>query len=1054
MSRQQGVVYTQAFKTLAVACVVVAATRSGLASDWPQWRHDAGRTAASPEKLPDQLYLQWTRCLSHPQPAWPKYPRLCFDASYEPVVMAGTMFVPSMVTDSLIALEADTGVERWRFYADGPVRLAPVASGGKVYFVSDDGHLYCLDAASGRLLWKFRGLPPERNDRKVLGNDRLISLWPARGGPVLVEGRIYFAAGIWPFEGVYIYALDAETGNVVWSNKDTGFIEHARLDHGMQPDARPEGGLSPQGYLALIGDRLFVPGGRAMPAILDPNSGKLEPYCSSWGGRINMEKGSWYVSGTGKYLSQSGDLYDLASGIRLTIDPANRKELGDFRQMVLTADAIYYSLPSNEMRGYRPVGVGYDRIVAWDMTKPPKLSDWQAEKGHEWMNGWAKNPVYTWRAYKWKVASFQELWSLASRLKVHIKAGSRLYAGATGTVAAIDIPGPGGRPKVSWKADIEGTPSTMLTADGKLFVVTREGRIYAFGANRCEPKTYAVADGKPANTTDKWSQVARDMLNATGAKHGHCLVLGVGSGRLAAELASQSKLHVIALDPDAAKVQKLRRRFDEAGLYGRQVVVHQGDPLSYPLPPYIASLIVSEDPAAAGLASGEKFVRQVFRLLHPYGGAARVALPADQQDAFAGWVKAAGLTGVEVGRAGDFAVLRRVGALPDSADWTHENADAGSSLVSSDKLAKPPFGVLWFGGAVDMVFPQWDYTHFAAPTPLVAGGRMFFQVWPKLHAVDIYTGRHLWAATLPGMQASPRRSRLKYVAAEDSVYVVSGKTCFRIDAASGSTLSEFSSPAEHPAWREVRIWGDCLIATAGKVLVCMDRKSGQTKWTYKAERQPVDFVVGSGKVFCADVSLPDRKGQVTTPEGRLVALDATNGNQRWQAAIKLDRSKGPLRPLRLSYSEANDILVAVYGRVTAYRGKDGGVLWGDKVIQGADQPILHPDRLITQFGQMYDLRTGTQLKGRLWGGKPNHVTRGCNRAIGAQYMVLIRDAHASYFDLSTCRQTYFRGVRSGCTNSLIPAGGLLNAPNFAHGCSCNYPVFTSLALIPMAELGK
>jgi len=678
------------------------------AADWPQWRYDAGRTAASPEELPAELHLQWVRHLPTPRPAWPKYPRLCLDTSYEPIVMAGTMFVPSMVTDSITALDTETGNEKWKFYADGPVRLAPVGFNGKVYFVSDDGCLYCVDADDGRLLWRHRGLTADRKDRKVLGNDRLISLWPARGGPVLSDGKIYFAAGIWPFEGVYIYALDAETGKLIWAKKDSGHIEHAQLDHGMQPDARPEGGLSPQGYLALIGDKLFVPNGRAMPGLLDPGSGKLQPYCSSWGGRINLEKGSWYVSGIGNRLFQSGDLYDLASGIRLAIDPSNRKELGEFREMVLTAEAAYYSRPVNQMRGYRPAGAGYDRVVAWDLTKPPELKDWKAEDGHEWMNGWAQNPTFTWRAYKWKVAAFQELWHLDSELKVHIKAGPQLYAGGEGIVAAIDIPGPSRSPRISWEAKIEGRPSRMLAADGKLFVVTREGGLYAFGSKKVEPAVHEVASKKSTPVADQWGEVAGNILRVTDAKEGYCVVLGGGTGRLAAELARQSKLHVIAVDPDAQKVQKLRGTFDEAGLYGMRIAVHQGDPLSFPLPPHIASLIVSEDPAAAGLDSGGAFVKQVFRSLHPYGGAACLPVPLDKQEAFSSSVKAAGLTGAKVSRAGEFALLRRVGAVAGSADWTHENADAAGSLVSRDQRVKPPFGVLWFGGAVDTLFPDWD----------------------------------------------------------------------------------------------------------------------------------------------------------------------------------------------------------------------------------------------------------------------------------------------------------------------------------------------------------
>ena len=55
------------------------------------------------------------------------------------------------------------------------------------------------------------------------------------------------------------------------------------------------------------------------------------------------------------------------------------------------------------------------------------------------------------------------------------------------------------------------------------------------------------------------------------------------------------------------------------------------------------------------------------------------------------------------------------------------------------------------------------------------------------------------------------------------------------------------------------------------------------------------------------------------------------------------------------------------------------------------------------------------------------------------------------YDLATGEQTFFRGIRAGCTNALIPAGGILSAPNFSHGCSCNYAVFSSFALAPLGE---
>mgnify|MGYP002476918242 CR=1 FL=1 len=67
-----------------------------------------------------------------------------------------------------------------------PGSMTPSASWSwsrySVFVASDDGLLYCLDAADGRLQWKFRGGP--RNEL-VLGNERAISRWPARGGPAV-----------------------------------------------------------------------------------------------------------------------------------------------------------------------------------------------------------------------------------------------------------------------------------------------------------------------------------------------------------------------------------------------------------------------------------------------------------------------------------------------------------------------------------------------------------------------------------------------------------------------------------------------------------------------------------------------------------------------------------------------------------------------------------------------------------------------------------------------------------------------------------------------------
>lgn len=242
------------------------------AQDWPMWGYDSAQSRATPMPLPDDLHLNWVRHLPAPRRAWPEQKddigKLDFDVSYSPVVMGDLVFVPSMRSDRVTAYRVDDGAEVWRRYVDGPVRLAPAAWQGRVYFVSDDGHLHCVDAETGEPRWSFKAAP---NNRLVLGNNRVISMWAARGGPVVKDGTVYFAAGVWPFMGTFIFALDAQTGDVVWQN--TG--ESTNWQSQPHGGAAAFAGISPQGYLAATEDRLVVSGGRGTPALLDRHTGEI-----------------------------------------------------------------------------------------------------------------------------------------------------------------------------------------------------------------------------------------------------------------------------------------------------------------------------------------------------------------------------------------------------------------------------------------------------------------------------------------------------------------------------------------------------------------------------------------------------------------------------------------------------------------------------------------------------------------------------------------------------------------------------------------------------------
>jgi RNA polymerase sigma factor (sigma-70 family) len=204
---------------------------SAKAADWPTWRRDASRSGVTQEELPKELHLRWSRCLPAPKIAWPNEPRLQFDVANEPIVMGRLLFVGSSRDGGLRAFDTETGEVRWTFFTEGPIRFAPVAWKGRVSVGSDDGYLYCLDATTGKQLWKVRGAPAERADDRHLGNARLISYWPVRGGPVLHEGTIYFGAGIWASMGVFVKAVDAETGeeqSFIDKDQDATALVHGR----------------------------------------------------------------------------------------------------------------------------------------------------------------------------------------------------------------------------------------------------------------------------------------------------------------------------------------------------------------------------------------------------------------------------------------------------------------------------------------------------------------------------------------------------------------------------------------------------------------------------------------------------------------------------------------------------------------------------------------------------------------------------------------------------------------------------------------------------------
>ena len=1051
-----------------ILLLLVMFLRPCLAADWPMWRYDANRSAASPSALPDKLILQWTRKLPPLRPAWQIEPRLQFDASYEPVVAGKTLFLASQMRDTLTAYDTETGEERWVFVAGGPIRFAPVFWNGKVLFVSDDGFLYCLDATSGRQIWSFRG--SSQQERKQLGNGRLVSFWAARGGPVVADGIVYFTAGIWPSMGIYLHAIDVETGRAVWTNSDMDFVENVRIDHNNLKDA----GLSPQGYLVVAGDLLIMPNGRSMPAILDRKTGKLRHYIQGY------RNGHCRVTAMGNYAFVGTDgVVDITTGrevgSRFAAAGTNAPPAFDINKFELFEGPIspYKFLPgcsswsvltSNIIYGFQK-----GSCYAYDLTQPPSVKEYESKVPSGRMS----------KPWRWDLPV---LWNkkIAGNLSCRtlIKAGNRLYGHFGNELVALELSSSGaGNPEVVWKQQVSDMPASMIAADDKLFVVTTNGAIHCFAAGTAKPVILADVNSPLPLITDKWNDNVAKILKTTGISDGYCLVLGIDTARLVEELLNQSQLKVIAVDADVKKVEALRKRFIDAGYYGSRVEVQCGNPLAFPFPKYLANLIVSGSASPSDLATA-RTIPGLYETLHPYGGVTCLLLNDAEHGGLQKVLIEHPQESSELTRSDGFSLLRRVGPLPGSASWTHESCTAARTYYSTDDRVKAPLGVLWYGHGEGPHFSQVnDYD--AGVKPQVVGGRMFAlrQNPPLLHAMDVYTGRVIWT------QPTDRYAR--FVSMENGIYVAGNGKCTVYEPVSGKERASYpievkEAGGKKHVTRNIRVGDGTIVIGVGfdakggiteepwdsKALVALDRATGKHLWTYMAKTR-VSFhalALGGGLVFCVDSISPTIAGKdmkpgqtITNAETIVMALDVRTGAEKWAVTDKRPASvfMAAHWPSQRGSDDwiayAEELKVVLTGRragTIAYEVETGKKRWSKPM--GGQPFIIQGKTFMNQGGETFDIMTGKSL-----GGNPQIVKRlGCNYMVGSKHLLLVRDASASYADIETQTRYWLRNLRSGCSSSLIAADGVLVLPCFSSGCVCNYPIQTSLAMVYMPEMAN
>ncbi len=148
--------------------------------DWPMFRHDLNHSGYSTSAAPDKNKILWKYTVGD-------------DIESSPVVADGKVYVISY--DSyLYCLDNYNGDFIWNCWVGENVASTPAIANGKVYF---GGHLglYCRDAGTGDFIWSNETSGP-------------IS-WSS---PAVADGKVYF--------GSYddkLYCLDADDGSEIWT---------------------------------------------------------------------------------------------------------------------------------------------------------------------------------------------------------------------------------------------------------------------------------------------------------------------------------------------------------------------------------------------------------------------------------------------------------------------------------------------------------------------------------------------------------------------------------------------------------------------------------------------------------------------------------------------------------------------------------------------------------------------------------------------------------------------------------------------------------------------
>lgn len=143
-----------------------------------------------------------------------------------PAIAKGVVYIGSL-DNHLYAVDQQSGKQLWKCKTGGPIASSPTVVDGRVYFNGGDGNFYAVQADSGAIAWRFATEGERRFQAPgIHGMTPKAQTMPDAfdiftSSPAVADGRVVFGSG-----DHHIYALDAATGKLLWKFA-TGDVVHA-----------------------------------------------------------------------------------------------------------------------------------------------------------------------------------------------------------------------------------------------------------------------------------------------------------------------------------------------------------------------------------------------------------------------------------------------------------------------------------------------------------------------------------------------------------------------------------------------------------------------------------------------------------------------------------------------------------------------------------------------------------------------------------------------------------------------------------------------------------